>query len=59
LTDKKLHEIHKELVYAQGRKPAWIAQQLGCSYSYVYQYLNGLKTMSEDKVSKLHKILIG
>jgi len=53
----ELYKYHKQLVEEQGRRPAWIAKKLNCSYSLVYQYLNGLKSMSKERVEKLHNLL--
>ena len=50
---------YKKLIEEQGRRIGWIAKQLDCSYSLIYQYLNELKPMSKKKIEVLHKILVG
>jgi len=50
---------YKRLAEEQGRKPAWMAKQLDCSYTTVYKFLNDIRPMSQDKIKKLHKILVG
>ena len=59
MSNNELYKLHKELVYGQGRRISWIALQLNCSYSYVYQYLNGMKVMKQEKIDKIHSILVG
>lgn len=55
--ENELYKLHKKMVKEQGRTPKWLYTQLDCSYSLVYQYLNGLKPMSRTKVEKLHSLL--
>ena len=53
----RMHEEHKRLVEAQGRKISWITKQLDCSYSLIYKYLNGHCSMADEKVRELDMLL--